>query len=581
VNSVNLSEFKATLAHEFGHFSQGSLALGRYVYVVNQVVRDIVYGRDVWDDIIKWWCRIDIRLSFPAWGLKGIVWALRGVLDKVYRGITLMDLALSRQMEFNADDVAVSVAGSDAIVHTLSRLQFAGEALDAAAHDLRHASDHDVYTRDLFYHQTASATWLRQQRKDPRLGMPPEPPSDPALPHRVFDPARGDEGIPVMWRTHPANHEREANAKRHYLRVPLDERSPWLLFNDPDSLKLDVTRRFYTLGLERKHPFEPRAPEEVQKFIDAEHAETTYDPKYHGYYDDRFLTPGDLPAVVPQVEDEEMPEARVTEVLRNWPGADLEERMKQHQERRSEMQLLSGLKSGEYTLKGKSFTLRGREHTARDVNMLHDTVEKELADDRQAFADLDRACFKAHLNAARLLAARGQAPAEWADELLRRYRFHLDTQDLLRTLLNDDYRMNSLLRYLQGKSELQTQEFQELVQALREISRSLADCVDKASGLSAPALSNVPEGTPLRRLIWERDADLPHLEGTPTTIKFEWIAAYLKKQNAAQDRLRRVHFKSLGNILVLQEKIARAWRESLPPEPAPTPDIPPEMLTLP
>ncbi len=33
VNSVNLSEFKAVIAHEFGHFSQHSMKLGSYVFL--------------------------------------------------------------------------------------------------------------------------------------------------------------------------------------------------------------------------------------------------------------------------------------------------------------------------------------------------------------------------------------------------------------------------------------------------------------------------------------------------------------------------------------------------------------------
>ena len=32
VNQLNLSEFKAVLAHEFGHFSQNSMKLGRRSY---------------------------------------------------------------------------------------------------------------------------------------------------------------------------------------------------------------------------------------------------------------------------------------------------------------------------------------------------------------------------------------------------------------------------------------------------------------------------------------------------------------------------------------------------------------------
>src|SRR5262249_35948718 len=44
VNMLNLSEFKAVLAHEFGHFSQKSMKVGTYVYVANKVMADIIYG---------------------------------------------------------------------------------------------------------------------------------------------------------------------------------------------------------------------------------------------------------------------------------------------------------------------------------------------------------------------------------------------------------------------------------------------------------------------------------------------------------------------------------------------------------
>jgi Zn-dependent protease with chaperone function len=321
VNTVNVTEFKAVLAHEFGHFSQKSLRLGNYVYVANQILDDIVYGRDSWDDWVSWWCRIDIRLSFPAWGLKGAVWGLRKMLSSLYRGITLAHRSVQRQQEFNADDMAVSAAGSDAIVHSLCRLEFASEALDTAARDLHTAADHEVFSADLFFHQSASAKWLRQRRKEPKLGLPPELPTgtDPAS-FQVFDPAKGDDGIPPMWRTHPPNHERERNAKRHYLRVVTDERSPWLLFHHLTDFKQVVTERFYTHGLQRREPYNPSDPVEVQKFIDAEHAEMTYDPKYQGLYDDRFLIPGALPAVVPEVEDSEWPSERVTVFLCSKAG---------------------------------------------------------------------------------------------------------------------------------------------------------------------------------------------------------------------------------------------------------------------
>jgi Zn-dependent protease with chaperone function len=41
VNVLNLSEFKAVLAHEFGHFSQKSMKVSAYVYIANKVFADI------------------------------------------------------------------------------------------------------------------------------------------------------------------------------------------------------------------------------------------------------------------------------------------------------------------------------------------------------------------------------------------------------------------------------------------------------------------------------------------------------------------------------------------------------------
>src|SRR5262249_39936704 len=128
VNVLTLDEFKAVLAHEFGHFSQSSMKLGSYVYTANGIITDMVYGRDSWDRLMSQWQNQDIRIAVFGWALGGVVWGLRQVLAGIFRVINLGNLALSRQMEFNADLVAVSVTGSDALVHALGKLDFASQA---------------------------------------------------------------------------------------------------------------------------------------------------------------------------------------------------------------------------------------------------------------------------------------------------------------------------------------------------------------------------------------------------------------------------------------------------------------------
>jgi Zn-dependent protease with chaperone function len=224
VNVLPLDEFKAVLAHEFGHFSQKSMALGRYVYVAKRIIGDMVYGRDFWDEWVERGKETDIRVAWIAWAVYGMVWVLRQPLKLAFKLIDVTDAALSRQMEFNADRVAVSVAGSDAIVHSLFRLDFANDCLNQALEDLGQAKDHGLYSRDLFYHQTKAAPFVRAMRRKPDLGVVPALPADPTVCIELFKP--GDDGVPCMYATHPGNYDREQSAKHIYIRSPRDARSP-------------------------------------------------------------------------------------------------------------------------------------------------------------------------------------------------------------------------------------------------------------------------------------------------------------------------------------------------------------------
>ena len=172
VNALNLTEFKAVLAHEFGHFSQKSSRLTRYVYVANPIMADIVYRRDWLDQLVArvgdglvWSAQVDVRITLvlavvalPAVAPLAGLWLFRILLKSLHKAINFQNLSLLRQMEFNADLVAASVTGSDAPVHALFRLQFAEETLAFTRDDLAGAADHGVYTRDLFYHQRRSIT---------------------------------------------------------------------------------------------------------------------------------------------------------------------------------------------------------------------------------------------------------------------------------------------------------------------------------------------------------------------------------------------------------------------------------------
>ena len=206
VTLLNLSELKAVLAHEFGHFAQSSMRLGRYVYVANQVIADMVYGRDFWDKMINQWCRIDLRLSFPAWGLKLVVWILRKLLSLVFQAINLLNSSLSRQMEFDADLAAVRLTGSDALISALWKSERGSVAYQMAMSDLDSMAMHDTYSDDFYHHQQRSLARLyKLLAKDPELQQ-----SHPLLWKR-YEAGQGihftdeEDHAGDMWSTHPTS----------------------------------------------------------------------------------------------------------------------------------------------------------------------------------------------------------------------------------------------------------------------------------------------------------------------------------------------------------------------------------------
>jgi len=81
VNVLNLGEFKAVLAHEFGHFAQGSMVVGRWVYTAQQIIAHMVSVRDWMDSFIKGISRIDLRIAWIGWILQIIIWSLRAIFS--------------------------------------------------------------------------------------------------------------------------------------------------------------------------------------------------------------------------------------------------------------------------------------------------------------------------------------------------------------------------------------------------------------------------------------------------------------------------------------------------------------------
>ena len=474
INCINLTEFKALLAHEFGHMAQRSMKLGTYVYTSSRLMGDLVWGRDFFDDLLDSWCRLDIRISAVAWVFTFILWLLRQALGLLFKGIFFLDKALSRQMEFNADLVAVSVTGSDAPVHLLKKSGFAEETLNQAIQDIQAAADHHLYTRDLFFHQNHALPFLRRVRKEPRLGEIPDLPDDPKEETRVFDP-KDDEYLPHMWLTHPPNSQREENCKETYIRTAFDERSPWLLFDESTVLREKVTKKFYRVVMKIPKDVILLDAEEIQSFIDEEHAESTYDPKYHGVYDGRLILPGDLDTLAQESATQHATVAQLKAVQAGLYNVEVKHRIQLHNKRLEEFDLLTAVAHNHFRPKNDELDFRGETYDLKDAKKLLKKVEKDLDDDQKWLEQLDRNVFLTHYQMALRLSPplEGGAGGVVAEDLFQRYRFHLGVQDIWKKLRAQEGSVAAALDFLQGKRRLEQGEFQEALGIFQQAHQTL------------------------------------------------------------------------------------------------------------
>ncbi|MFL6679441.1 MAG: M48 family metalloprotease [Burkholderiaceae bacterium] len=405
VNALTLGELRAVLAHEFGHFGQRAMAVGRWVYVAHQVTAQLVARRDKLDAFVDGLSRSDFRIAWVGWVLQTIVWAIRSLIDLAFRGVLLLESALSREMELQADLVAVSLTGSDALVHALSKLRAADDSFDRAVGFAQGEQARGQPVADLFELHAHLIKRMAAILDDPLYGrVPLVPLADPGA-HRVFRQELTQP--PRMWQSHPQNHEREANAKKTYVPAPLDERSAWLLFDAAPALRERITRELLPPG---DKPVAASA--ETLARVDARFERPSLQRRYQGVYFGR--------AVTRSVEDVEDLLRGATAGVGDLDGlypkslATNVERMRALDQ---ELAQLRALDAGVVEASGGAIRYRGGDVPRRELPGLIERVVAERDEARTQLDAHEARVHQAHLAAARVvdaMAAPGQPTHEAA-----------------------------------------------------------------------------------------------------------------------------------------------------------------------
>ncbi|MEM9237669.1 MAG: M48 family metallopeptidase [Verrucomicrobiota bacterium] len=559
VNVLTISEFKAVLSHEFGHFAQRSMAVGRWVYTAQQVANQLIYHRDALDSFLNVLSSIDIRIAWIGWILRLIVWALRSVLDSLLSLVLLAERALSREMEFQADLVAVSASGSDALIHGLFRLPAADQAWDEAKGIIGEQLENKSKPSDVFTVQSRILELKRHILDDPDFGGVPPLPTANADQHRIFNADIAQP--PQMWATHPQSHLREENAKRIYVPAALDNRSAWECFANPDDIRRRVTA--YILS-EIEHP--EQSPEETIAAVDKAYDKEFYNPVYRGIYLGRSIcdhasTAAEMMGQPTPCDSSELyPESLVDELerLRNLA---------------KEKGMLEALRDRQFESADGIIRFRGEIIKRSGLGEAIETSAKDFETSRQKLYLHDQRCRGHHLAIAASL------PGGW-DTYLRGLVGVLHFADhKYRDILDAFRKLNNTFAVVIADGNISKGELRRLVgdavdlhQGLAEVFRTWSDVVLDRNLLERLGAESWTTCFPCDRF----GLAMPYEE----TIG-DWFQSIEAWIGLACEPLGRLRDAALEELLKTEAMLAKAHTESLDPGVAPPPcRVPAKFRTL-
>ncbi|HAS44939.1 MAG TPA: hypothetical protein DCS93_30945 [Microscillaceae bacterium] len=285
LNSLNLSEFKAVLAHEFGHFSQKSMNIGSYVYTANHIIYNLVYDYDQWDKLVDDW-----RSQGGLWGFFGslthaisstVRWALRGA----YNIINTQYLSLSREMEFHADLIAANIAGSQNIIAALRRIEFTDAAYTQTIDFLNTLVDEKLYSQNIYpLHSSLIFKQIQNYQLKSENNLPII-----SLEDLEKHTNKSRVNYEDQWASHPALAEREESLQQS---PPTDYReveSAWTLLQNTESLQKQQTSLLYNLPAEELKEFEKVSREGFLDRYEEQQNKYNIDDRYKGYYGQRYI----------------------------------------------------------------------------------------------------------------------------------------------------------------------------------------------------------------------------------------------------------------------------------------------------
>jgi len=282
VNTVTKSELKAILSHEFGHFSQKTMKVGSYVYNVNQVIFNLLYDNENYNQLMQNWANASGYFSiFVVIAIK-IIEGIQWVLRLIYSVVNKNYMALSREMEFHADEIAAHVTGYEPLKSSLLRLSLADHSFNSVLSFYERKIADNKKSENIFKEHLYVTNYLAQD-------------SDIKIQHNLPQVSENELNkfnksklvIKDQWASHPSTEDRVARLEKTGLNATnIDYESANSLFTNIEKTQKLLNDKIFKAvvytGECSTIPFETFQADFKNEFL-----KETFPKVYNGYYDNK------------------------------------------------------------------------------------------------------------------------------------------------------------------------------------------------------------------------------------------------------------------------------------------------------
>ena len=289
INTISKDELRAILAHEFGHFSQKSMKVGSYVHNVNQVIFNMLYDNESYDNLVQSWANISGYFSvFVVLAIK-IIEGIQWLLKQMYDQVNISYMSLSREMEFHADEIAANLTGYEPLKESLLRMDLADNSFNAVIGYYENKIEENITSKNIFKEQSFA---LRYIGLDNELSLLKDIPQVTAAYISKFN--KSKLNIKDQWQSHPTVEERISRLEK--LNMNASQREFFLandVLSNSNETQKRITENLFK-NIEYKETPQENSLEDYKKDFIKEYKENSFSEIYNGYYNDKTIEEFDL-----------------------------------------------------------------------------------------------------------------------------------------------------------------------------------------------------------------------------------------------------------------------------------------------